>query len=142
MIKEFQNEYRWLSNFWPCSIPYKGRVFPNVENAFHSEKNSSQEWKDFCAEHEDPRLVKKTCHESIDLRADWEEVKEGIMLELVRIKFSQDPLRKQLLDTHEQELQEGNTWGDTFWGIDMETGKGENRFGKILMKIRSELQNE
>jgi ribA/ribD-fused uncharacterized protein len=139
MIKEFQGEYRWLSNFWPCMIPYKGRVFPNVENAFHSEKNDSTEWKDYCAQEDDPRFVKKKCHEEIELRPDWEEVKEGIMLELCRIKFSQEPLRSQLLDTEDQVLQEGNSWGDTFWGVDLETGKGENRHGKILMKIREEL---
>ena len=35
------------------------------------------------------------------------------------------------------DLIEGNTWGDTFWGqVD---GKGENKLGKLLMKIRDEL---
>lgn len=30
-----------------------------------------------------------------------------------------------------------NHWGDKYWGIC--DGEGENRFGEILMKIRSEI---
>ncbi len=37
-------------------------------------------------------------------------------------------------------LQEGNRWGDTFWGVDLRTGKGENKLGKILMRVRKELK--
>ena len=36
-------------------------------------------------------------------------------------------------------LEEGNRWHDTFWGIDQNTGKGENHLGKILMKVRDEI---
>ena len=76
----------------------------------------------------------------ITLRPDWEEVKLGIMEEIVRVKFTQNhALRQQLLDTGDRELREGNNWHDTFWGVDLRTGKGENHLGKILMKIRSEL---
>lgn len=35
-------------------------------------------------------------------------------------------------------LVEGNSFGDTFWGVDARTGKGENHLGKILMKVREE----
>ena len=142
MIKEFQGEYRWLSNFWPVEIPYKGRVFHNVENAFHSEKSNNPEFKDFCARELDPRVVKEQQREMIELRSDWEEVKVGILEELTRIKFQHPELREKLLATEDEYLQEGNTWGDTFWGVDLETGEGENNFGKMLMKIREELKHE
>ena len=33
----------------------------------------------------------------------------------------------------------GNTWGDTCWGVDLRTGQGENHLGRILMKVREEL---
>lgn len=37
----------------------------------------------------------------------------------------------------DEHLEEGNTWGDTIWGtVD---GVGENRLGKILMRVRDEL---
>jgi len=60
------------------------------------------------------------------------------MTDLVRQKFSNPQLAKQLLDTKDFELIEGNTWGDTFWGVC--SGKGQNNLGKILMQIRNELK--
>jgi predicted NAD-dependent protein-ADP-ribosyltransferase YbiA (DUF1768 family) len=57
---------------------------------------------------------------------------------LVRQKFSKDPvLRQRLLDTGDQDLVEGNTWGDTFWGVCR--GQGSNWLGRILMDVRAEL---
>ena len=49
-------------------------------------------------------------------------------------------LKALLLATGDAELQEGNTWNDTFWGVSSKTGKGKNTLGKILMKVRGELQ--
>ena len=43
---------------------------------------------------------------------------------------------------HSVMLEEGNTWHDTFWGVDAKTGEGQNHLGKILMKIREELKEE
>jgi len=47
-------------------------------------------------------------------------------------------LKEELLATEDWELIEGNTWNDSFWGVCQR--KGENHLGKILMKIRKELQ--
>ena len=41
---------------------------------------------------------------------------------------------------YDEHLEEGNTWGDTTWGT--VNGIGENRLGRILMKVRKELQEE
>ena len=37
----------------------------------------------------------------------------------------------------QQELVEGNTWGDKVWGVC--DGVGENNLGKTLMRIRDAL---
>jgi hypothetical protein len=42
-----------------------------------------------------------------------------------------------LLLTGDEELIEGNFWGDVFWGVC--NGVGKNHLGKILMEVRSEL---
>ena len=77
----------------------------------------------------------------VQLRPDWEDVKTGIMEEIVRAKFTQHPeLAARLLATGDKVLVEGNHWGDTCWGVDTRTGQGENRLGKILMKVREELK--
>lgn len=61
------------------------------------------------------------------------------MRTLVRLKFEDPILREKLIATGDQELQEGNTWNDTFWGISLKTGKGRNELGKILEEIRKEV---
>ncbi|NWN81082.1 NADAR family protein, partial [Bacillus sp. (in: firmicutes)] len=47
-------------------------------------------------------------------------------------------LKNKLLQTGESILIEGNTWGDKIWGVC--NGVGENKLGKILMKVRNELK--
>ena len=65
------------------------------------------------------------------------------MEEIVRAKFTQNPkLGEQLLSTGNADLIEGNTWNDRYWGVDVRSGAGENHLGKILMKVRSELQKK
>ena len=56
-------------------------------------------------------------------------------------KFKLDKvLRFKLLDTYPAELIEGNTWGDTYWGVC--NGAGKNMLGKLLMKLRDEMKQE
>ena len=75
------------------------------------------------------------------MRKDWEQVKDRIMEEIVRAKFSQnEELKEQLLATGDAQLVEGNRWNDRYWGVDIRSGVGENHLGKILMKVRSELR--
>ncbi len=48
MIKEFQNEYRWLLNFWSIEISYNGEIYKSVKHAYMAQKNLSEAWQDFC----------------------------------------------------------------------------------------------
>ena len=78
----------------------------------------------------------------VSLRKDWEDIKEEVMLTGLRHKFSNPELRKKLLATGNEELIEGTTWHDNYWGIcDCEAcgGQGKNRLGKLLMQVREEL---
>ncbi len=50
-------------------------------------------------------------------------------------KFQHPELAALLRATDDAELIEGNTWGDTFWGVCK--GKGANNLGRMLMEIRS-----
>lgn len=56
------------------------------------------------------------------------------MRELLKQKFAKEPFRTWLLNTGNEQLVEGNTWGDTFWGVC--NGKGKNYLGALLMEIR------
>ena len=61
------------------------------------------------------------------------------MRDLLHLKFSSIELAQMLLSTGSEILQEGNTWNDTFWGVNAHTGQGRNVLGKLLMEVRAEL---
>lgn len=137
-IDEFRGEYRWLSNFYPCPVRMYGVEYHCVENAFQASKEKSVSAR-AKYQHVNAATAKRYGRQA-QLRPDWNNVRLGFMEELVRRKFkSNERLAYLLKKTGDAELIEGNNWGDTFWGVC--NGKGENHLGKILMKIRSELQN-
>jgi ribA/ribD-fused uncharacterized protein len=68
---------------------------------------------------------------------DWDSIKDGIMLQVLRTKF-ESPLRFELMKTEDEELREWNWWGDTYWGIC--NGIGRNMLGKLLMQVREEIK--
>ena len=75
----------------------------------------------------------------VPLRPDWNKVRDDVMYEVCMCKFTQDPeLRQKLIDTADSYLEEGNHHGDKYWGT--VNGRGKNRLGHILMKIREELK--
>jgi ribA/ribD-fused uncharacterized protein len=139
-IEEFVEEYSWLSNFWPVEIQVFGASFPSVEHAYMSQKNLSSEWKEKC---QDSRIsaaqIKKMSRE-IDLREDWESVKIDVMYQALCAKFEVPEMKEKLLGTGYAFLMEGNTWNDTFWGVDIKTRKGKNMLGKLLMQVREKIQ--
>jgi len=140
-ISQFRGPYFFLSNFYYCPVMYQGIEYPSSENAYQSAKSDDQGWKIICRYNSKPKVVKAQGR-TIKLIADWENKKVGIMEEILRIKFSNPALKKLLLDTGDMHLQEGNWWHDKFWGIDFQTGEGENVLGKLLMKIRNEIKRE
>ncbi|MCR9066815.1 MAG: NADAR family protein [Cytophagales bacterium] len=142
MIKEFKNEYWWLSNFSPCEIQFNGMLFSSVEHAYMSAKSDDLDWKKFCSDsNNSPGKVKRKS-KNIVLKDDWESTKIEVMRKLLKIKFSQNPYKQLLLNTENQVIQEGNRWGDTFWGVDLKTNVGDNNLGLLIMEIREELKEE
>src|SRR4029077_1394506 len=138
MIKELSGEYRFLSNFWSCFIEYEGLSYPSVENAYQAAKCANKTERLYFLQAKAGEAKRKG--KVVNVRSDWEDVKLGVMLQLVRQKFQQEPLKTMLLETGDKEIQEGNWWGDTFWGT--VNGVGENHLGKILMKVREQLKND
>lgn len=74
------------------------------------------------------------------LRPDWEEIKDEVMLQVLRMKFSQNPeIAKELLATGDAILIE-HTRNDDYWA-DGGDGSGKNKLGLLLMQVREELKN-
>mgnify|MGYP000706972747 CR=1 FL=1 len=136
MISDFRGEYAFLSNFADSPLYYKGLRVANAA-AFQAQKATDRQTKEsFCSMR---AIVAKKTGKKIDLISDWEKVKLSVMFEVVFAKFSQnEELKQKLLATGNEELVEGNNWGDTFWGA--VNGVGENHLGKILVKVRTALR--
>ena len=141
MIKEFQKEYRWLSNFWffDNSMTYGDLIFTTNEHFYVAMKTLDQSKRVEVSNHSLKGL--KKFGNTLTLREDWDDVKSSVMEYGLRYKFSEanPELRQKLIATGDLHIQEGNYWGDKFWGVCLKTGEGENNLGKLLMKIREEI---
>lgn len=135
-IRGFFKEYRFLSNFHMAPVEYNGIRYTNNEAAFQAQK-CPERALEFATL--DPSAAKRLGRH-VKLRPDWEDVKEGIMYDIVLAKFSQnDSLRQRLLNTGYARLYEENTWGDTTWGTVNQ--KGQNLLGIILEDVRDEFRS-
>lgn len=137
MIKEFQGEYRWLSNFWPCNIEYQGKVYPSVEHFYVAMKTKDPYEREGIRNTPEAGKVKRLGRK-LEIREDWESIKLDVMTYAITKKFSKDnpELMQKLIDLGDVYIQEGNMWGDKFWGVCLKTDIGENNLGKIIMKIQ------
>ncbi len=137
MIDKFVGPYRFLSNFWPATVVLDGVAYPSVEHAYVAAKTVVPSLRTQIAATVEPGAVKRFGR-TFALRPDWEDVRLAVMEDLVRQKFSVEPLRSMLLATGDVKLVEGNTWNDHFWGVCR--GRGENHLGRILMHVREQIQ--
>jgi N-glycosidase YbiA len=133
-------EYGCFSNFSRHSVFLKGKQWRTTEHFFQAQKFHG-------TEHEEAvRLCKKPSEAAamgrsrkLPLRRDWESVKENVMLEALRAKFTQHAdLASILLGTGDAHLVE-HTERDSYWG-DGGDGSGRNRLGHLLMQVRDELR--
>lgn len=141
MIKEFQKEYRWLSNFWYFEKPfaYQGLIYPTNEHFYVAMKTEDLFIREEVSNH--PLKGLKKFGTSFPVRDGWDDIKVKAMLHGLRYKFSEHnpTLRQKLIDTGDIYIQEGNNWNDKFWGVCLKTGEGENTLGKLIMKVREEI---
>ena len=140
MINKFQGETRWLSNFEYADFEYKGIMWKTTEHAYQAFKcRDVFEFLEIMNT-ETPGQAKRL-GQKCKMVPLFEIHKVQLMYEINKCKFEQNKyLTNKLLFTGNQELIEGNTWNDTFWGIC--DNIGENNLGKILMKIRDELRGD
>lgn len=136
-INAFEGQYKFLSNFFlrPL-VGLDGIIYPALENAFQSFKTTDKEEREIF-ESITPAKAKQKGRQ-LDLRPDWDKLKDHFMWQLLTIKFQDRYLRVKLLDTGSLKLVEGNWWGDTYWGRC--NGVGENKLGVLLMQVREELR--
>jgi ribA/ribD-fused uncharacterized protein len=147
MIDNFSEKYFFLSNFYNIHLMYEDIVYCSTEAAFQAAKTLDRTKREEIARMS-PSDAKKAGRR-LDLRPDWEEVKDKVMYDVCRAKFTMNDslhLKERLLATRDEELVEGNTWHDNYWGnCTCEKCKdipGRNQLGKTLMKLREDLKKE
>ena len=145
-------EYRWLSNFHECLVWYDGVWYPSSEAAYQAQKTLDEgQLEAFTTM--TPKEAKKAGMK-VKLRGDWDDIKIDVMWKCLKSKFNKaanPDLASLLLDTGKAEIEEGNWWKDSFWGIaygnkdDCIKGVnkigGRNELGKLLMTLRHSLRH-
>ncbi len=141
-VDVFSGQYKFLSNFAGSPFTWRGREWKTVEHAFQAAKCLTDAESEMIRGCLTPREAKRMGR-TVQLRPDWEEIKESVMLDLVRLKFRQNrKLAEKLLLTGTAKLVEGNRWHDNTWGKctcrRCAGEKGKNLLGKVLMAVRAE----
>ena len=134
-VDSFRGDYAFLSNFW---IESDGLT---VEHRFQAAKTVVPDEKALVLAAATPAIAKRLGRK-VALVGNWEEIKVEVMYGLLVEKFSDVNLALELEATGDAELVEGNTWGDTFWGVNTRTGAGANILGKLLMEVRSGIRRQ
>jgi N-glycosidase YbiA len=132
--------YSEFSNFAAYGISLDGSWWPTVEHYYQAQKFDDPDYRKTirrAKRAKDAKDLGLTRH--LPVRADWELVKDGIMLKAVRAKFrAHEAIAQLLLSTGDRPLVE-NAPTDTYWGCGPD-GTGLNKLGKILMQVREELR--
>ena len=148
MIHGFDNKYSFLSNFYACQVTYEGITYPTSEHAFQAAKSLDPNVRKWVAAAPTPGQAKWRGR-AVELRSDWEEVKDKVMLDIVREKFKNEDMRVRLLATIGEGYDgfcEDNYWHDNYWGncncSKCRNIEGKNMLGKILMEVAREVISE
>jgi ribA/ribD-fused uncharacterized protein len=133
-------EYGCFSNFSPHPITLEGKTWPTTEHYFQSQKFAGSPDEEEVRQAKSPMIAARMGRSrKRPLRKDWESIKDQIMYEAVLAKFTRhDDLRETLLATGDSKIVE-HTENDTYWG-DGGDGRGKNRLGQILMRVREALR--
>ena len=142
-----------LSNYYPEQVVHKGITHDTLEHAYQYAKASR--YQDTVAEESilcaaSPAEAKQTgLHVQNFDSADWDTVKSGIMLDLLRIKFAKgSEMAKVLLSTSGKSIAEAGKGGSFTIGLTLNSknlfdtskwSKNCNILGKCLMEVRGEL---
>ncbi len=137
----------WFSNMEPFdeSLVWDGVAYRTPENLYQAMKTSDPVERARIAAM--PPSQAKQAGKRVNLRPDWEQVKERYMEVALRHKFkSGTSWHRRLMDTGNDPIVEFNNWHDNFWGACIcQTCQPKpklNRLGVLLMQIRAEYQGD
>lgn len=145
--------FDFLSNFHPSPFKWTSTLghipgettVATGEHAFQAEKATRRSDYVKIITASSPGLAKRLGRQVNPLRDEWDDIKFQIMRDVIRAKFSLgSEMARQLLETGDVALEEGNHWHDNVWGNcicggNRCRGRGQNLLGVALMGQRNEL---
>lgn len=145
-ITDFHGDHYWLDNMFLSPIQWTSKIrFEAVEYGFVYFKTLDPRLRKQVLACSDPYEAKALGRSPGFMRSDWDDIKFGIMYQLLDMKFKQNhELLLQLIFTNKVKLIEGNTWDDNIWGdctcSNCRDIPGQNFLGKFLMSLRAQYQ--
>ena len=146
-------EHRWLSNMRRVYIRHGGITYPSTENFYQAMKYDKNDEifvklgdKEFTTSVRkyiaslSPYEAKAFSKSNEMTSKVFMENRNKIMLYAQREKYAQHNFRQKLILTGDCHIEEGNWWGDDYWGVDIETREGKNILGRLIMVVRDEIK--
>ena len=147
--------FGFLSRFHPAPILLDGEVWATVEHYYQAQKSADPAYRQSIRAAATPGRAKRLAappgaprrvsaqswfrRNGALPRADWHEVKLGIMRRADLAKFAQhSDLAELLLATGDAELIEDSP-SEPYWGIGPDD-QGLNWAGRVIMEVRTELR--
>ena len=131
--------YGQLSNFAGYPVEVDGKWWPTTEHYYQAQKFAGTPYAEEIRRAPGPgRAAQLGRDHRMPLRADWETVRDEVMMQALRAKFTQHPALKALLQGTGDAILVEHTRNDFYWG-DGGNGKGKNMLGVLLMRLREEL---
>lgn len=144
-----------FSNFYLVNFTFKSLTFSSSEQAFMWCK--ARHFGDVAScllilDTKDPKAAKKLGRAVKGFNnAEWDKVRYGYMVEVLKAKFKNDDnLQISLMSTEGLQIVEGSPY-DRLWGVgihwkdddcfDKSKWKGQNLLGQALVEVREELLN-
>ena len=131
-----------FSNFSKHPVEWEGKIYPTSEHLYQSLKFEfvDPEYAKAIRKAKTPMTAKKMGRGKHQPNLDeWEKIKVKVMFEIITEKVKQhEDVRQILLETGKKKMIEASPT-DYYWG-EGEDGTGKNMLGKVLMKVRENLQ--
>lgn len=140
-IKFYSTTSEWgeFSNFALYPIKLAGKTWPTSEHYFQAQKFEDKTYREKIRKVSYPmKSAELGRSRKVKIKKNWDKIRDNVMYDAVLAKFTQhNELKELLLKTADALLIE-HTVNDNYWG-DGGDGKGGNKLGKILMKVREKI---
>lgn len=140
MIDGFRGQHYWLAAAFPCPIWVEDTLFTSLVHAYQALKTDDKAYRALIRQTAATASEAKRLGKKAPLRPDWDRIKIGERLKVIRSKYDMSPvLASKLKETGQQDLINTTFDNRFFWGICR--GKGYNYDGLLTMHVRHELRH-